>query len=138
MLPPTSSEICYTFTLFQMTQLGQIKKIFLCPLIDFYCLHTHFFLSHSVTSSPKIKNDTGILLFISLFAGCRISFVSLPTGKLSSNLFVVYGLNREIYSFKLYQNAAAIMKRQKTFGIKVFCRQATKKKRNKSFFQALW
>lgn len=129
MLPPTSSEICYTFTLFQMTQLGQIKKIFLCPLIDFYCLHTHFFLSHSVTSSPKIKNDTGILLFISLFAGCRISFVSLPTGKLSSNLFVVYGLNREIYSFKLYQKCCCYYEEAKNFRNKSFLSASNKEEK---------
>jgi hypothetical protein len=73
--------------------------------------NTHFSFSDIsvVTSSPKIKTDTGISLFIFFFLlACRISFVLLPTGKLSCNLFVVYGINGDLF-IQMYQNAWAML-----------------------------
>lgn len=52
-------QICYTFTLFRMTHLGQIKNIFM-SFNRFPFLTFTFFYLKLVTSSPKIKNDTGI------------------------------------------------------------------------------
>lgn len=86
-------QICYTFTLFRMTHLGQIKNIFMSfnrfPFLTF----TFFYLK---LPPPKLRTTLESLIHLA-FCRCRNSFVPLPTGILSSNLFVVSSTNGDLF-----------------------------------------